>query len=407
MAPNHDEDVLHLIDQIVSERAYFTSNRESNETNNDADERKQRLNQLGESARKLISATQQPHLAFWDLIRRCSLLSPVKIAQELGVFRHLATHETATAKELAMLSGADESFVSRILRPLVAEGLVSEPGEESYSLTSRGTPFSIPSYEDQVTFAIEFLPIVLHNPAFFKENRFKEPISHEGFQTPLAAYFKKAGYGFFDYLRDNPSVQKNFVSSMKAQMQNTRLTSSVYPYAERLSSNSEGDACKVAIVDVGGSKGETLAEIKATYPSIQGRMIVQDRAPVFESMQSKPRDIEFMVHDIFTEQPIKGAGAYHLKRILHDWSDQESRTILKHLVDAMDKDRSRILIIDMVLPTRSPTFSQAMGDHSMLTFGGKERNEKEWRKLLSSVGLEIGNIYRGPEPEAVIECFQV
>ena len=37
-----------------------------------------------------------------------------------------------------------------------------------------------------------------------------------------------------------------------------------------------------------------------------------------------------------------------MKRILHDWSDQESQTILKHLVDAMDKDRSRVLIIDMV-----------------------------------------------------------
>jgi hypothetical protein len=192
----------------------------------------------------------------------------------------------------------------------------------------------------------------------------------------LAAYFKKPGYGFFDYLKDNPSIQKNFVSAMKTQMKNTRLTSSVYPYAERLSSDSGsdsgGNASNVAIVDVGGSKGETLAEIKATNPGIHGRMIVQDRAPVFDSMQSRPEGIELMVHDIFSEQPIKGtivpllytalkrcqiltvtsgrigARAYHLKRILHDWSDQESHTILKYLVEAMDKDWSRILIIDMV-----------------------------------------------------------
>lgn len=45
-----------------------------------------------------------------------------------------------------------------------------------------------------------------------------------------------------------------------------------------------------------------------------------------------------------------------------------------------------------------------MGDHSMLTFGGKERSEKQWKELLASVGLGIVKIYRGPEPEAVLEC---
>jgi hypothetical protein len=42
---------------------------------------------------------------------QCSLLSPVKIAQDMAVFRHLASHDTATADELAELTGADRSFV--------------------------------------------------------------------------------------------------------------------------------------------------------------------------------------------------------------------------------------------------------------------------------------------------------
>lgn len=56
---------------------------------------------------------------------------------------------------------------------------------------------------------------------------------------------------------------------------------------------------------------------------------------------------------------------------------------------------------------RNASFSQAMGDHSMLTFGGKERSEKQWKELLASVGLEIVQIYRGPEPEAVLECKKI
>ena len=42
---------------------------------------------------------------------QCSILSPIKIAQDMGVFRHLAAHETATANELAALTGAEEPFV--------------------------------------------------------------------------------------------------------------------------------------------------------------------------------------------------------------------------------------------------------------------------------------------------------
>jgi hypothetical protein len=57
-----------------------------------------------------------------------------------------------------------------------------------------------------------------------------------------------------------------------------------------------------------------------------------------------------------------------------------------------------------VLPSTNLTLSEAMSDHSMLTFGGKERSENEWKELLSSVGLEIVQIYRGPEPEALLEC---
>lgn len=63
-----------------------------------------------------------------------------------------------------------------------------------------------------------------------------------------------------------------------------------------------------------------------------------------------------------------------------------------------------VLIKFQVLPSTDISLSQAMGDHSMLTFGGKERTEGDWRTFLESVGLVIEHIYQGPEPEALIEC---
>lgn len=153
---------------------------------------------------------------------------------------------------------------------------------------------------------IEFMPIVLSNPTFFRNNGYHEPCAHEGLNTPLASYFQRPDYGLFDYLRDNPVIQAMFISSMKAQVRSTHLSSSVYPYQQKLSASRERDEAPIGIVDIGGSQGELLQEIKASCPGINGRMIVQDRAETFDSMVVKREGIELMAHDILTEQPIKG-----------------------------------------------------------------------------------------------------
>ncbi|KAL6788106.1 O-methyltransferase domain-containing protein [Trichoderma sp. SZMC 28012] len=387
---SQDEETVELIDLIYSLRNQFEA---SNHNSQHEQLKKNAVAQLHTYSRKLMLVGQDPNAAFWELVRR-----------DMGVFRHLNDHGSASANELASISGAEESLIVRILRPLVAEGLLLEVDDEVYKLTNRGTAFGLPAYDDSISFAIEFMPIVLSNPTFFRNNGYHEPCAHEGLNTPLASYFQRPDYGLFDYLRDNPVIQAMFISSMKAQVRSTHLSSSVYPYQQKLSASRERDEAPIGIVDIGGSQGELLQEIKASCPGINGRMIVQDRAETFDSMVVKREGIELMAHDILTEQPIKGARVYHMKRILHDWADDKCRIILKHTVSAMDRDWSILLIMDAVLPMRNASFSQAMGDHSMLTFGGKERSEKQWKELLASVGLGIVKIYRGPEPEAVLEC---
>lgn len=39
---------------------------------------------------------------------------------------------------------------------------------------------------------------------------------------------------------------------------------------------------------------------------------------------------------------------YHMKRVLHDWSDDRCQRILKNTVTAMDRDRSILLIMEAV-----------------------------------------------------------
>jgi 6-hydroxytryprostatin B O-methyltransferase len=88
------------------------------------------------------------------------------------------------------------------------------------------------------------------------------------------------------------------------------------------------------------------------YPDLS--FVVQDLAsPIEQGKASLPLAltdrVRFDEHDIFTEQPVKGADAYYLRHILHDWPDKYAVKIVANLVPAL-KHGSRILISDSVIP---------------------------------------------------------
>ena len=62
---------------------------------------------------------------------------------------------------------------------------------------------------------------------------------------------------------------------------------------------------KVLLVDVGGGKGDLIERFRRQRSDLAGRMIVQDLPKVIEGRPAI-EGVEFMVHDFFTPQPIKG-----------------------------------------------------------------------------------------------------
>lgn len=106
------------------------------------------------------------------------------------------------------------------------------------------------------------------------------------------------------------------------------------------------------VVDVGGSHGIVSIELARKFPSL--RFVVQDRAEVIaESSSLVPKDVAdrvtFMVHDFFTEQPVKNAEVYFFRWIFHNWADKYCVKILQGLIPAM-KVGARVLIQDILLP---------------------------------------------------------
>ena len=104
------------------------------------------------------------------------------------------------------------------------------------------------------------------------------------------------------------------------------------------------------LVDIGGAHGSVSIEISRKVPTVQ--CIVQD-LPFVLAQAKAPQEVaarvEFMPHDFFTPQVVKGADVYFFRWIFHDWSDKYAVRILQNLIPALKKG-ARIAINEFILP---------------------------------------------------------
>jgi hypothetical protein len=71
-----------------------------------------------------------------------------------------------------------------------------------------------------------------------------------------------------------------------------------------------------------------------------------------------------------------------------DWPDAKCLEILRNQVSAMSKS-SVLLLTTRVIPASGVDPVTAAMDLSMLTYGGAERTEEHYRRILIDAGLEV------------------
>lgn len=162
-------------------------------------------------------------------------------------------------------------------------------------------------------------------------------------------------------------------------------------------------------VDIGGGIGSQCGAVRAKFPHAGGRVVLQELPPAIQ--QAIPMEgVEFMVHDFWTEQPIKGtelkailsmmlrsnssagARAYYFRNILHDYPDEKCVLLLHQTMKAMEKD-SLILIDEMILPNQGMHWHATLSDINMMaSLAGMERTERQWVALLDLAGLRVQRI---------------
>ncbi|KAJ0118604.1 S-adenosyl-L-methionine-dependent methyltransferase [Diaporthe amygdali] len=235
---------------------------------------------------------------------------------------------------------------------------------------------------------------------FMRAENYKNPISKD---NTIWKFGTGSDLPYFTWMQTQDERQRAFANHMKFKSirQNwydTVTLNEIFP--------EDFNPKEVLIVDVGGNAGHDLLGFSRAHPKQPGRLILQDLPGQIQPLDKQELSpIEPMCHDFFTPQPVKGAKAYYLKMVLHDWPDSQCREILNNLKPALVPGFSKILINEIVvLDYGADWFSTSVDMIMMIFHSSWERREKQWRELIESVGLKVTRIWPcGGAPEKLIE----
>jgi hypothetical protein len=242
-------------------------------------------------------------------------------------------------------------------------------------------------------------------PEYFKSNGYKLPQNavtgpfQYAFDTPLVTY---------SYWATKPEVADNFNTFMAGKLIATKTGQSweeSYPVKEVIIDGFDEKIGDAVFVDIAGGRGHEVAQLKAKYPNAPGRFVLEDLPSVIDDIKELDSSIERIKYDFFTPQPVKGARAYFMGNILHNWTDQECTQILNNVVEVMVKGYSKLLISDHILPETNcplPSFGRDIG--MLCMHSGVERSEKQWTALLEPVGLKIAKFRQLGLGEGLVEA---
>ncbi|KAL8790085.1 MAG: hypothetical protein Q9213_000787 [Squamulea squamosa] len=307
----------------------------------------------------------------------------VRVACDMNLFESLVKYDKRrqSTLQLAKATNSDEILLGRILRFLASFDMIHEEGEDAWSANKITRALSKPGLKAGIYHNWHVLP------EFLAETKYLNPID------ATASPFQKAHkteLPAFRWMPKTPIYTSNFAKWVDASREGQNGFLDSFPFEEEV--NCAVDPSMPLFVDVGGGIGHQCVALKSKLPHIPGRVILQDLEAVI-SQAMECIGIEAMVHDFKTEQPVKGARAYYLRNIMHDYPNADCVLILQNIKKAMD-GHSVILIDDMVIPNQGASWRATQLDFTMMAaFAAMERTERQWHSLMAAAGLEIRGIH--------------
>ncbi|OHW97709.1 o-methyltransferase [Colletotrichum incanum] len=353
-------------------------------------------------AQNVINTERGPTPDWMDRMINVMEVVGLKIFLEWKIFDLIPLDKSISYAHLAKKLEADVSLIRRLSWVLVSGGILNQVGEDKVAHTDKsklyllGTPNELLLHMMQVSIALKL-------PEYFAQYGRREPATRT--HTPYAFAHGKPEKEVWELHKENPEQVKRFMKGMEMVQQFIPLEG-IYDFSwvkEKLLEERN----RPIFVDVGGSKGHAIRAILKENPFISAdRVVLQDREEVIEQVTALKdpalERVTLQTHDFHTEQPVKNALIYWIRRCLHDYGDDDSVKILSQLSDAMGSD-SKVLVVEYVLQNPPPPVS-AMTDFGMMNIGGKERTAGDWRALMVRAGLKIEKIHGLHMKMQVIEC---
>jgi hypothetical protein len=297
------------------------------------------------------------------------------VAARLGLADLLADGPQSSP-ELARRTGAHAPALHRILRGLVALGVLWEEDDGQFALTRLGALLragapghacgaAIIDGQEYVAAWADLLHTALTGETAFNHAFGMTPWEHRALHPELGDLFSAA-------LREETAQAAGAISAAY----------DFSPFG--------------TVADVGGGHGSLLAAILKAHPAVAGILfdrahVVADAGPCLEQAGVAAR-CRLVGGDFFDRLP-SGADACILKSVIHDWDDERSLTILRNCHKAMERGKT-LLLVERVVPDRAADDPDTvlLDVHMLAVTGGRERSEAEYRALFAAAGFTLTRI---------------
>ncbi|HEX4771699.1 MAG TPA: methyltransferase [Bryobacteraceae bacterium] len=340
---------------------------------------------------EMKAETPTPHAVLLQLLFGKHLAYCVSAVARLGVADHMNEY-SVDVQTLAQNVGAKPDALYRVMRALAGAGVFEQTSERSFRITPTGELL-----RSNAPQSVRYTAMQMGDPWSCRAwEHFTNTV-----QTGVDGVSQAYGKNVFEVLAEEPEQAEHFNRSMTGY--SAVVTE---PFLRAYDFNGVRRLC-----DVGGGHGRLLSEVLRKYPRMTG--VVYDLPEVVEGAYNQEHvtgcgeRIRFESGSFFERVPA-GCDSYMMKFILHDWSDEHCRTILRRIREQLPP-RGRVLVVEQVV-TRSAdlTFAKLLDIEMLaLTVGGRERTEDEFADLFASAGLQLTQVFETETPLCVLEARPV
>ena len=317
----------------------------------------------------------------------------IAAAVELRIPELLATAPLAS-EALACAAGCDAAALRRLLVALASLDLVAHDDDGRFALTGSGALLRADVADSLAAWAL-----FNGRHAVRVWSRLADSV-----RSGRSARTNSGGSDDFVHLDVDPAAADLFHRAM------TDLTQ---PIATAFAAVVDLRRAR-RVVDVGGGYGRLIATVLVAYPGVHGVLFdlphaIAAAAPQLDRVGVAGRCE--LVRGSFFESVPAGADVYLLKSVLHDWDDERSVTILGACRRAMESSAgARLFVIERLAAERVGATARdraiARSDLNMLvSLGGRERTEAQYRAMLCRAGLEPGRTHELAGEFSAIEAI--